>query len=106
MFNLPENREFPRMTIDCGITYQHLDEPEIRHAVAKNISSGGVLFVAAEEPEVGAMMEIRVGAGNMSIPPLSAVVEVVRVSPGPDNASGSSAERPSFEVGARIVTMK
>lgn len=119
MHKMPENREFPRMAIDCGITYNVLDAPEARSAVIKNISGGGVLFLAEEEPQIGAMMEIKVNPGNISIPPLSAVVEVVRVNPGstsewrsgPESAGVVMALEKSepaacYEVGARIMSVK
>ncbi len=79
MFNVAENRKYPRMAIDCGITYRCVDTDQVKEAVAKNISGNGVLFVADEEPAVGTLMEIRIQPGTLSIPPLKAIVEVVRV---------------------------
>lgn len=79
MFNVAENRKYPRMAIDCGITYRYVDTDQVKEAVAKNISGNGLLFIADEEPAVGSLMEIRIQPGTLSIPPLKAIVEVVRV---------------------------
>jgi len=116
MLNLAENRKYPRMAIDCGITYRYLegesaaDEVEsVRQAVAKNISGNGMLFVADEEPEIGALLEIKIQPGTLSIPTLDALVEVIRVNPGRQRAAevgvyGNNSHR--FEVAALIKSMK
>ena len=113
MLNLAENRKYPRMAVDCGITYQHLErapDPDIgpRQAVVKNISGNGMLFVADEEPVVGDLLEIKIQPGTLSIPTLDALVEVIRVNRGQPlgvemDTSGDSA---LFEVAALIKSMK
>lgn len=79
MFNVAENRRYPRMAIDCGITYRCVDGEEVRQGVAKNISGNGLMFVADEKPSLGTLMEVRIQPGTLSIPTLKAIVEVVRV---------------------------
>ena len=107
MFNLAENRKFPRMAIDCGVFYKFMNDNDFREAVVKNISGGGMLFITGEKPQLGTLVEIKVGAGNLSIPPLNAVVEVVRVNRDsngrwqPEEANGDH-----YEVAARIKTVK
>lgn len=102
MLNLAENRKFPRMTIDCGITYRYIEDESPREAVAKNISGNGMLFVAEEGPRIGDLLEIKIQPGTLSIPTLDAVVEVVRVRPG---LRGEAAEA-CYEVATMIHSMK
>ncbi len=103
MLNLAENREFPRMTIDCGITYQYVEEDAPRAAVAKNISGNGMLFIAEEVPRIGDLLEVRIQPGTLSIPTLKAVVEVVRVCPGGNGECGDEA---CYEIATKIHSMK
>lgn len=101
MFNVAENRKFPRMSIDCGITYRHVDTEQIREAVAKNISGNGLLFLADEKPPLGTLMEVRIQHGTLSIPSLKAIVEVVRVDAGAAGQDGGQ-----FGVAAVIRSME
>lgn len=102
----PENRAFPRMSVDCGIAYRPVDTVEMRNGVARNISGNGVLFVAAERPAIGARMEITVNPGVLSIPALNALIEVVRVSESSDAGDGPEAPPGGYEIGARIMAMR
>ncbi len=106
MLNLAENRKFPRMTIDCGITYRYVEEDADREAVARNISGNGMLFVANEEPRIGDLLEVKIQPGTLSIPTLGAVVEVVRVCPGPSDALEGEDSAACFEVATMIHSMK
>jgi hypothetical protein len=107
MFNLAENRKYPRMAIDCAMTYKYVDDVDVRYAVAKNISGSGVLFIAGEEPQLGTLVELKVNPGSLSIPPLNAIVEVVRVNRD-SNRRWQPAESTTdhYEVAARIKTIK
>jgi len=102
MFSVAENRKYPRMSIDCGITYRHVDAEQIREAVAKNISGNGLLFVADEEPPLGTLMEVRIQHGSLSIPSLKAIVEVVRV----DGAAAVAEADGQFGIAAVIRSME
>ncbi len=95
MFKVAENRKYPRMTIDCGITYRGvevagresrtgagpggMEAGEERQGVAKNISGNGLMFLADEPLAVGSFIEVKIQPGTLSIPPFKAIVEVVRV---------------------------
>lgn len=106
MSQVPENRAFPRIAVNCEIGYRPLDGQDPKKAVAKNISGNGILLVTGESLAPGALMEITVSPGMLSIPALNAVVEVVRAEPaaawdfGEDDPAG-----PCFAIGARIVSM-
>lgn len=106
MSRMPENRAFPRLAVNCEIDYRPLDGRRKRSAVVRNISGNGVLLVAGEAPAPGKRMEITVCPGMLSIPALNAVIEVVRVEPRAARGAGDEdPPGPSYEIGARIVSM-
>lgn len=98
---MSDNRKFPRMTVDHEITWKPAgDEGEQqRVGIARNISGNGVLFAATECPQIGERMELTLNTGVLSIPALSVLVEVVRV-------TESAPAAGYYEVGARIMAMK
>jgi len=98
MFKKKEQRTIPRISVTCQINYKNVNESEFKQGRARNISSNGVLFVTDEEIEVGMIMEIKLVPGASSVPPLGAIIEVVRVNPvESDN---------NFEVAGLIKAMK
>jgi len=98
MFNIKEKRIIPRIAVTCQINYKKVNESEFKQGTAKNISSNGVLFESDDEIEVGTIMEIKVIPGTASIPPLGAIIEVIRVNP---VESGDN-----FEIAGLIKAMK
>lgn len=107
MNHVPENRKFPRLMVNCEISLRSPGGTAARCAIAKNISGNGLLFLAPEQPNVGDLMEIVVSPGALSIPELSALVEVIRVENGRRWDFGDSEpEGPCYAVGARIKSMK
>ncbi len=105
MNQLAEHREYPRMAIDCDIAWRAAGSSAAGSGIARNLSGNGVLFVAPQRPGVGERLEITLSPGVLSIPALSALVEVVRVEPEPslqESVSGA----PAWRIGARIVTMR
>jgi hypothetical protein len=107
MNQLPENRAQPRMAVDCGIEWRPVHTEESRTGFVRNISGNGVLFIADERPAIGDRMEITMCTGVLSIPAMSALVEVVRVEQGPPAAPDASAPGgPCYEIGARIMMMR
>jgi hypothetical protein len=95
------------MATDCRASYRpagaHAGQ-DVQEAVIRNISGSGVLFIAPAELGVGTRLELRVKPGHLSIPELSAVVEVVRSSPVPAGTEGNATRR-DYEIGARVVEM-
>jgi hypothetical protein len=107
MSRVPENRMFPRLNVNCEISLKSPNGNGTQRAIARNISGNGLLFLAAEPPSVGDLMEIVVGPGECSIPELSAVIEVVRIENGHKWQFGDrDPPGPCYAVGARIKTMK
>jgi len=105
---MPENRKFPRLMVNCEVCLKSLDGGGIRSAIAKNISGNGLMLIVAEEhPSIGEVMELVVSPGALSIPELSAVIEVIRVENGRRWEFGDSEPAgPCYAVGARIRSMK
>ena len=108
MSHVPENRKFPRLMVNCEVCLKSLDGGGRRNAVAKNISGNGLMFiVATEQPGIGEVLELVVSPGALSIPELSAVIEVIRVENGRRWDFGDSEPPgPCYAVGARIRSMK
>lgn len=107
MKQMPEHREYPRMAVDCGIAWRRSGVADARTGIARNISGNGVLFVVDEQPAVGERMEITLSPGVLSIPALSALVEVVRVERDPEPVMGRDvAGISTWRIGARIVAMR
>ena len=107
MEQMPEcRRAFPRLAVNCEITWRFCGEQDTRTAIARNISGGGMLLLASESPGPGARMDVTVDPGMLSIPALNAVVEVVRVEHGHWSGYGISERgEPCVGIGARIVSM-
>lgn len=106
MIAASEQRSYPRMATECAARYRLADAHELHDAVIMNISAGGMLFIARDELAIGSTLELRVAPGQLSIPMLSAVVEVVRSAPA--RTSGTRVHdgaRPAFEVGVRVLSM-
>lgn len=107
MNHVPENRKFPRLVVNCEIALRSGDGGASRSAIARNISGNGLLFLVAEQPGVGELLEIVIGPGERSIPELSAVVEVIRVENGRRWERGVDGSTDAcYAVGARIKSMK
>jgi len=72
------------MTTACGAKYRRADGQDVRPAVIRNISAGGMLLLTDNALEVGITLELRVDPGQLSIPVMNARVEVVRSVPVPE----------------------
>jgi hypothetical protein len=95
------------MATDCGASYRLAGARDARAAVIKNISGSGILFITPDELEIGATMELRVAPGQLSIPVLSATVEVVRRTPVQNTGTiVNDAAYPGYEVGVRVLSVK
>ncbi|MGE0371769.1 MAG: PilZ domain-containing protein [Gammaproteobacteria bacterium] len=107
MITSPEQRGFPRIATECGARYRVTGAQAARAAVIKNISAGGMLFIAADELDVGTTLELRVDPGQLSIPMLSAVVEVVRSAPARNEGTVMSDDAlDSYEIGVRVLSVR
>ncbi len=80
-----EKRAYVRMQMDCPMDYAPPGAPP-RKARCVNLSVGGVLFETDERLDLGQHLDIQVQPSIPISPPLSAVVEVVRVEEAPRGA--------------------
>jgi len=74
-----DNRSIPRITIECPMTYHNVDSPDIKKGIALDVSSNGILFLANEKLPDGSLKEIHIEPADTSIPPLNAIIQIVRV---------------------------
>lgn len=75
-----EKRGFNRMTLnDCPLTYRVQGNDEVYNGVAQNLSSSGIRMICDKELEPGTLLEVRITPAMTVVPPLEAVVEVIRV---------------------------
>jgi len=74
-----ENRNIPRISIECPLTYNIVNQQDIKKGIAIDISNNGIKFLANERLEEGDLIDIRLHPLDDSIAPLSAVVQILRV---------------------------
>lgn len=78
-----EQRGFRRIKVDCDLDFRREGSQRVLRGHCEDLSAGGVLFIARENLDVGARLEISVLPGNRVTPPLNAIIEVVRTEPCP-----------------------
>jgi len=74
-----EKRDYIRMEMDCPMTFCVQGEGERHQGTARDLSSSGLSILTEHTVPVGTMLEVNVTPGQQLVPPLEAVVEVVRV---------------------------
>lgn len=74
-----ENRNIPRIPIECPLTYNIVNQQDIKKGIAIDISNNGIKFLANEKLEEGELIDLRLQPLDDSVVPLSAVVQVLRV---------------------------
>jgi len=95
------------MATECAASYRLADTGSLHDAVIKNISAGGILFITGGNVETGATLELRVAPGHLSIPMLSAIVEVVRCAPVQNTGTMVyDGAYPGYEIGVRVLSVK
>ena len=93
-----EKRNFPRMKMDCAMSFGTADELATSEGYCKNLSAQGVLFSAPKPIQVGSLIEINITPQPAMVQPFNAVVEVLRVS----NPDGMN----HYEIAACIKQVK
>ena len=79
-----EKRDFPRMSIDCGVEYSLKKTGDTFQGSAINLSSTGILFSTDHKLTQDDLVTIKVPS-DKPISVLRAVVKVLRVKPGNDD---------------------
>lgn len=93
-----EKRSFPRMDMNCAMSFATGGEPAASEGHCKNLSAQGVLFSAGKPVQVGALVNINITPEKTVVAPFNAVVQVLRVS--------AAANANVYEIAARIMQMK
>ena len=73
-----EKRAFFRMSTDSSITIKPDGSDETHEGICINLSANGVLFTSQERFEPGTIIHINITPAKAVVPPLDAVIEVVR----------------------------
>jgi hypothetical protein len=73
-----EKRAFLRMSAESTMTIKPEGSEEIHKGVCVNLSANGVLFTSSQRFEPGTIIHINITPTKAVVPPLDAVVEVVR----------------------------
>lgn len=79
--DIEEKRDFIRMQLDCPAQCTDLGSGEQFIAQAKDLSGKGLCLELSRSLSPGTLLEVRIEPATAVVPPLHAVVEVVRVEP-------------------------
>ena len=93
-----EQRRTRRFTLQLPVSItRNGTERIMQSGLTKNISSGGVLFTAGKEPEIGASIEYVIALGGPSDPRVSlrCIGKVLR-------ANGSDSGEPAYDIAATL----
>ena len=85
------------MGVECQMTFTVAGDTTSYRAIARNLSATGLLIATDQEIGVGTVLDVCVTPEQPIVPPLEAVVEVVRV---------DMVEPGRFELGATIREIK
>ncbi|MCK5092083.1 MAG: PilZ domain-containing protein [Gammaproteobacteria bacterium] len=98
MVDSSDMRDFRRISIDCGVTLKNLDSGSVYSGVATNLSATGVLIECKDQLAVGDQLEINIVPEKTIVPPLHALVEIIRI--------GQGGEGKVYQVACAISEMK
>ena len=81
MVESSEQRDFRRMTIDCDVSWKPEGGDTLFRGRAVNLSATGLAMRCDQPVEAGQRLEIKIKPDYTVVPPLYALVEVLRVQP-------------------------
>lgn len=74
-----ERRAALRVEVSCKLNYSDKVTGRSNNGTLNNLSTSGLAFLANEDIDLGALLDVRLDPGNTLIPPLDATIEVIRV---------------------------
>ncbi|MBI5451751.1 MAG: PilZ domain-containing protein [Gammaproteobacteria bacterium] len=74
-------RNIRRIELDCPIRYHAIGSDDIHEGRACDYSNSGVSFIARDKLEEGQLQEIHIDNPGEQMPPLHAIIEVIRCKP-------------------------
>ncbi len=92
-----EKRGFNRMDVECRMTFTVNGDATTHTAIARDLSATGLLIATNQDIPVGTRLNVCVTPEQALVPPLEALVEVMRV---------ISPEPGRFELGVMIKEIK
>lgn len=79
-------RHIPRIELNCAVTYHDIGSNEHKKGQALDYSNTGVSFLTPENLAEGCLQEVHIeNPGIDDMPPLHAIIEVVRCQPSTKN---------------------
>lgn len=74
-----ERRAFKRLPVNCSVVVREPGGLELGRGNSKNLSGGGILFTVEQSVHVGTELEVSLVPGLDRMPPMTALIKVVRV---------------------------
>ncbi len=81
MLDYKEQRQYPRMDIECPARFSIEGQAGQAGAIVKNLSGGGLLLWLEQPVQPGASLSIRIDPPSDITPPMNARVKVLRCTP-------------------------
>ena len=72
------------MVVDSPVEYRLQGETKVYHAIAKNLSSKGMMFIASDSITPGTQLQIKLTPASSITPPMQAQLKVLRCQPRDD----------------------
>jgi c-di-GMP-binding flagellar brake protein YcgR len=95
-----EKRKFERLNILTDVSFTREDSPDARAlSVTKNISAGGVCFIAYEQPQEGDLLNLKIYLPEQSKP----VIALGKVAWVREFVIGDPVEGRRFDVGVEFI---
>ena len=73
-----EKRDYFRMAADCPLSFTIHGDETLYNGQCINLSAGGVRFHSETVVEPGSLVEINITPDKSVVPPLKAVIEIIR----------------------------
>ena len=83
--NYDEKRNFIRMDTDSKLTFRELDGENSYEGRCLNLSASGILFSCDQHFAPGTQLEIYITPELSVVPPLNAIIEVIRTQTDDEN---------------------
>lgn len=95
---MDNRRAYKRLPAEAEVLVRPLDSNETTKAAGKDLSGGGIQFLCNEELKVGSLadIEVRHPGKVKDLPPLRALIQVVRV----------QGDLPPYEIAAAFVEVR
>lgn len=90
--NYSEKRDFLRMGVDCQVRCLELQSGEACTGRVHNLSARGIALSVARRYPPGTRLEVRIEPERSIVPPLHALVEVLRLETASDGSYQLAAE--------------